>query len=63
MYGLGYEVPLILLLAVVLLVGIHLSIVLRRGGLQWWKILPAVILSSLSVIFSAVVTVRCDGAL
>ena len=63
MYGLGYEVLLILLLAVVLLVGIPLSVVLRRSGLLWWKILPAVILSSwgvlvLSVIVSTVVAVR-----
>ncbi len=69
MYGVRYEVLLVLLLAVVLLVGTPLSIVLRRSGLAWWKILPLVVLSSLgvvvlSVIVSTVVTVRLapDGA-
>ena len=69
MYGLRYEVLLISLLAVVFLVGLPLSIVLRRSGLSWWKILPAVILSSLDVLVLCVivvleVTVRlaADGA-
>ena len=68
-YGFRYEVLLILLLVVVLLVGIPLSVVLRRSGLSWWKILPVIIPSSLgvlvlSVIVSTVVTVRLasDGA-
>ena len=63
MYGFGYEVLLALLLAVVLLVGVPLSVILRRSGLGWWMILPVVAFSSLSVlvlavIFSTVVTVR-----
>jgi hypothetical protein len=62
MYGFRYEVLLPLLLALVLIVGIPLSVILRRGGLAWWKILPLVALSSLgvlvlSVIASTVVTV------
>ena len=69
MYGLRYEILLGLFLAVTLLLGIPLSIILRRSGLAWWKILPVVALSSLgvlvlSVIVSTAATVRLasDGA-
>lgn len=52
MYGSKYGVLWILLL-VVLFVSIPLSAILRRRGLTWWKILP--------MIASTVVTVRLSG--
>ena len=42
-------------LAVTLLVGTPLSIILRRRGLAWWKILPVVAPSSLGVLVLSVI--------
>ena len=56
-------------MVLVLVVAIPLSVVLRRRGLAWWKILPVVTISSLGVlvlfvIVSTAATVRLasDGA-